>query len=626
MSTPPSFTPNPKRRRPDFDDAHVIGQEAPSGAPVPPSEGIAPQMWRISEDGADSSRPLMPPTLDQPQRDPSSLFPRRSAPTPPPSFAPGSAARKSLRTRQADSSQNPSSSPQATHPVPTPSSSPQATHPVPTPSSSPQATYPVPTPASSPKGAYPVPTPASSARRSAPVPNPPATPDETTVAPNPPATPDETTVAPNPPSFAPGSSNAATSRTPAAPSFAPGSGNTATPRTPAAPSFAPGSSNTATPRTPAAPSFAPGSGNAATPRTPAAPSFAPSGNGPRQASATRSQAVPDPVPTPGATPSRTAPATAPRPRRKRRRRLVLKTLSVLLVIVLAWGGFLVWDANTNIGRVSALSGASDTAGTTYLLAGSDSRADGAVQDGFEGSERADSIMLVNIAANGQAVAVSIPRDTYAEIPGVGWDKINASYAYGGPQLLVETVEKLTGLTVDHFVQIGMGAVPDMVDAVGGVELCYDHDSNDEYSGLNWTAGCHTVDGPTALQFSRMRYQDPEGDIGRTKRQRQVISKVVSEAASPATLINPARTLRVERAGSKSFTVDEDSSIMTVASLVMALRSASSDELMGVPPIESLDYTTSAGASAVLLRDETAPDFFAKLRSGKLTTSDLNQIG
>ena len=553
MSTPPSFTPNPKRRRPDFDDAHVIGQEAPSGAPIPPPEGIAPQMWRISEDGADSSRPLMPPTLDQPQRDPSSLFPRRSAPTPPPSFAPGSAARKSLRTRQADSSQIPSSSP---------------------------------------KGAYPVPTPASSARRSAPVPNPPATPDETTVAPTP-------------------------------PSFAPGSGDAAATRTPAAPSFAPNETTVA----PTPPSFAPGSGDAAATRTPAAPSFAPSGNGPRQASATRSQAVPaDPVPTPGATPSRTAPATAPRPRRKRRRRLVLKTLSVLLVIVLTWGGFLVWDANTNIGRVSALSGASDTAGTTYLLAGSDSRADGAVQDGFEGSERADSIMLVNIAANGQAVALSIPRDTYAEIPGVGWDKINASYAYGGPQLLVETVEKLTGLTIDHFVQIGMGAVPDMVDAVGGVELCYDHDSNDEYSGLNWTAGCHTVDGPTALQFSRMRYQDPEGDIGRTKRQRQVISKVVSEAASPATLINPARTLRVERAGSKSFTVDEDSSIMTVASLVMALRSASSDELMGVPPIESLDYTTSAGASAVLLRDETAPDFFAKLRAGKLTTSDFNQIG
>ena len=284
-----------------------------------------------------------------------------------------------------------------------------------------------------------------------------------------------------------------------------------------------------------------------------------------------------------------------------------------------------WDANTNMGRVSALSGAADTPGTTYLLAGSDSRADGAVQDGFSESERADSIMLVNVAPNGQKVALSIPRDTYAEIPGVGWDKINASYAYGGPQLLVETVEKLTGLTVDHFVQIGMGAVPDMVDAVGGVELCYDNDADDQYSGLKWTAGCHTVDGTTALQFSRMRYQDPEGDIGRTKRQRQVISKVISSAASPSTLLNPAKTLRVERAGSKSFTIDEDSSVMTVASLVWVLRGASSNQMMGVPPIESLNFTTNAGASAVLLRDTTADDFFAKLRAGTLTTADLNQV-
>ena len=190
---------------------------------------------------------------------------------------------------------------------------------------------------------------------------------------------------------------------------------------------------------------------------------------------------------------------------------------------------------------------------------------------------------------------------------------------------METVEKLTGLTVDHFVQIGMGAVPDMVDAVGGVELCYDNDADDQYSGLKWTAGCHTVDGTTALQFSRMRYQDPEGDIGRTKRQRQVISKVISSAASPSTLVNPAKTLRVERAGSRSFTVDEDSSVLTVASLVWALRSASSNQMMGVPPIESLNFTTNAGASAVLLRDTTADDFFAKLRAGTLTTSDLNQV-
>lgn len=367
------------------------------------------------------------------------------------------------------------------------------------------------------------------------------------------------------------------------------------------------------------PSYAPGSGRASGSGT-----YAPSGNGPRQVTINRSQSAPAAAPTPAA-PPRTPSAPAAKPRRRKRRRTILKTLCLLLVLILAWGGFLMWDANTNMGRVSALSGAADTPGTTYLLAGSDSRADGAVQDGFNESERADSIMLVNVAPNGQKVALSIPRDTYAEIPGVGWDKINASYAYGGPQLLVETVEKLTGLKVDHFVQIGMGAVPDMVDAVGGVELCYDNDADDQYSGLKWTAGCHTVDGTTALQFSRMRYQDPEGDIGRTKRQRQVISKVISSAASPSTLVNPAKTLRVERAGSRSFTVDEDSSVLTVASLVWALRGASSNQMMGVPPIESLNFTTNAGASAVLLRDTTADDFFAKLRAGKLTTADLNQV-
>ena len=461
MSTPPSFTPDPKRRRPGSDDAHVVGEEVRGSAPTPPPEALAPQMWRISDDEADASRPLMPRTLDQPQRDSQSIFPRRTPAQQPPSFQPVSAS--------------------------------------------------------------------------------------------------------NPPSYAPGSGSSSGSNT-----------------------------------------------------------YAPSGNGPRQVTINRFQSTPTASPAPAAAPvAPTAPAA--KPRRRKRRHPILKTLCLILVIVLAWGGFLVWDANTNMGRVSALSGAADTAGTTYLLAGSDSRADGAVKDGFDESERADSIMLVNVAPNGQAVALSIPRDTYAEIPGVGWDKINASYAYGGPQLLVETVEKLTGLTVDHFVQIGMGAVPDMVDAVGGVELCYDNDADDQYSGLKWTAGCHTVDGTTALQFSRMRYQDPEGDIGRTKRQRQVISKVISSAASPSTLVNPAKTLRVERAGSRSFTVDEDSSVLTVASLVWALRSASSNQMMGVPPIESLNFTTNAGASAVLLRDTTADDFFAKLRSGTLTTSDLNQV-
>lgn len=316
---------------------------------------------------------------------------------------------------------------------------------------------------------------------------------------------------------------------------------------------------------------------------------------------------------------------ARKPRRPRRARRIITVIAFLLVVLISWFGFLLWDANSHLGRTHALSGAAATEGSTYLLAGSDSRADGAVQDGFEGGERSDSIMLVNVAPNGQAVAVSIPRDTFVEIPDYGWDKINASYAYGGSELLVKTVENLTGLNVDHYVQVGMGGVSSLVDALGGVELCSDLDVNDAYSGLVWEPGCHRVDGTTALAFSRMRYSDPQGDIGRTMRQRQVISKVISRTLSPTTLINPSTTLKVERAGAQSFTVDEDSNVVDVARLVLAFRSASTAGLMGTPPIATINYTTDSGASAVLLRNDTAPDFFAKVRSGSLDTSDLNSI-
>lgn len=281
------------------------------------------------------------------------------------------------------------------------------------------------------------------------------------------------------------------------------------------------------------------------------------------------------------------------------------------------------DANSHLKRIDALSGSANTSGTTYLLAGSDSRADGSVPDDTEG-QRADSIMLVHVAPNGQTSNISLPRDTYVEIPGYGWDKLNASYAYGGPALLVKTVENLTGLTVDHYAEIGMGGVSNIVDAVDGVNLCFDLSVEDERSELNWEAGCHDADGKTALAFARMRYSDPRGDIGRAERQRQVVSKTVSKAMKPATLLNPMSALRVERAGASAFTVDQDSSVIDVARLVLAFREAQKSGMTGVPPIESLGYATSAG-SAVLLEDTTAPDFFAKLRAGTLTKDDLASL-
>ena len=311
-----------------------------------------------------------------------------------------------------------------------------------------------------------------------------------------------------------------------------------------------------------------------------------------------------------------------RPRQRKKRRWPLVVVACVL-LMLAWPVFLMIDANSHLKKIDALSGAANTPGTTYLLAGSDSRADGSVPDDTEG-QRADSIMLVHVAPNGQTSNISLPRDTYVEIPGYGWDKLNASYAYGGPALLVKTVEKLTGLTVDHYAEIGMGGVSKIVDAVDGVNLCFDLSVEDERSELNWEAGCHDADGKTALAFARMRYSDPRGDIGRAERQRQVVSKTVSKAMKPATLLNPMSALRVERAGASAFTVDQDSSVIDVARLVLAFREAQNSGMTGVPPIESLGYATSAG-SAVLLEDTTAPDFFAKLRAGTLTKDDLASL-
>src|SRR5690606_431197 len=107
----------------------------------------------------------------------------------------------------------------------------------------------------------------------------------------------------------------------------------------------------------------------------------------------------------------------------------------------------------------------------YLIVGSDSR-DGWKADGTEGA-RTDTIVVLHQPVAGAPALISIPRDSYVSIPGHDDNKINAAFAYGGPALLVETVELLTGLTIDHYVEVGFTGVSSVVDALGGVELCYD---------------------------------------------------------------------------------------------------------------------------------------------------------
>ncbi|MGC5166988.1 LCP family protein [Luteimicrobium sp. DT211] len=322
--------------------------------------------------------------------------------------------------------------------------------------------------------------------------------------------------------------------------------------------------------------------------------------------------------------SGTAPGgTTPGRLHLRKGRIAAIVAGLVVVAMIAWPvGVVAW-ANGKLDHVDALSDAADTPGTTYLIAGSDSRADGVVKDGTSGA-RTDTIMVLQVPDSGTTSLISIPRDSYVKIPGHGSNKINAAYAYGGAPLLVKTVEKLTGMHVDHYAEVGFGGVEGLVDAVGGVHLCLDYDVDDKKSELKWKAGCHDVGGKTALAFSRMRYSDPTSDFGRTERQRQLVDAISQKAAKPSLLFKPATQVKLIDAGTGVLEVDKGTNIVDLAKLAMAFKSANGkDGVTGLPPISDRDYRPGGVGSSVRLDPDKAPKFFANVMNGKLKAGTVN---
>ncbi len=381
------------------------------------------------------------------------------------------------------------------------------------------------------------------------------------------------------------------------------------------------------------PSFTPGDETARTaPRRTAAPSGrtpAPSGRAPGRPT-TGGATAGRPVPPAGRAPAGRGPGgpTGPggaavagpdqAPPRRRRGRIALAVVALVLVLLLAWPiGLLVW-ANGKIQRTEALSGADGTPGTTYLITGSDSRADGGVKDDGTQGQRSDTILVLHVPDSGPTALISLPRDTYVQIPGHDPNKINAAFAFGGAPLLVETVEELTGLTVDHYAEIGMAGVKDVVDAVGGVRLCYDHDVDDRDSHMKWSAGCHSVGGEKALQFARMRKADPLGDIGRGQRQRQLVGAVLDKVDPKALALHPSQQVSLVSAATDALTVDESSDVVDLARLALAFKAANGKGgITGTPPIASMDYRPGGVGSTVQLDPERTPPFWKAIREGTL---------
>lgn len=309
------------------------------------------------------------------------------------------------------------------------------------------------------------------------------------------------------------------------------------------------------------------------------------------------------------------------------RRVFKWALTVLVIFFIAWPLYLWYLVDSQLNRVDALSALPASEGETWLIAGSDQRSDGSdggVKQPWVQGARADSIMLLR-KVNGVAELVSLPRDTAVEIPGHGLNKLNASYAFGGPKLLVKTVEGVSGVKVDHYVEVTMGAVTQLVDAAGGVELCLDYDVADADSALKWKSGCHQADGATALAFSRMRHQDPRGDIGRAERQRQVVSKLSRTLITPSTFLNPLKQRNLANAGASNLTCDSDSGAWALGKMLFAYRSASSSNLTGVPPIARMAYYRGGHGAMVLLDQQKTPGFWSAFKKGTLQPSQYHQF-
>jgi len=311
-------------------------------------------------------------------------------------------------------------------------------------------------------------------------------------------------------------------------------------------------------------------------------------------------------------------------RPRRRRRFPVVRLLVLLLVV--WLAFMVatplhaWSTVTKVDTTPAGERPPQSKGYNYLLVGSDSREGLTAAQrkqyatGNAAGRRTDSIILVHVPQNGGKPAmISIPRDSFVPIPGHGSNKINAAFSFGGPNLLVQTVEQVTDLRIDGYVEIGFAGFASVVDSVGGVDICVARNMNDKKAGINLKKGCQVLDGGNALGYVRSRYSDPEGDIGRAKRQRQFLAAIMKKAATPSTVLAPTRYWSFTHASAKGLIVGEDTSMRDASRVLLAMRSVSKDEgLSLVVPIESLNYQTSAGSS-VKWNTERARSLFATLR-------------
>jgi LCP family protein required for cell wall assembly len=277
-------------------------------------------------------------------------------------------------------------------------------------------------------------------------------------------------------------------------------------------------------------------------------------------------------------------------------RLMALTLSVLVLIasvggyaVIKWFDGSIARIHLNLGQDRPASAAKGS--ENWLLVGTDNSATNDYGD--RAGMRSDTTILTHLDADGTTTNLSFPRDSLVTIPAYTAtdgkvtpehkDKFNSAIALGGPSLLVKTVEKLTGVRIDHYVAVDLDGFSDISKALNGVKVCIlpstYHDPtdpaitniNDGFSGFHGVVGEQTVAGEQALAFVRQRHGLPRGDIDRIARQQQFLGSVFRAATQVKLLFNPIAVAKLLDAIKNSLTLDQDTSLMDLEKLGMRLK-------------------------------------------------------
>jgi LCP family protein required for cell wall assembly len=332
------------------------------------------------------------------------------------------------------------------------------------------------------------------------------------------------------------------------------------------------------------------------------------------------------------------------PRRRPRRGLVARLLSGLAVLmsvsILAAAGAGYTLVNRYDGNINRIQGVfapdrpepADTGPRNVLIVGSDSRDGLTGNEAFQGEgdefvtgQRSDVIILAHLYGDSeQAQLVSFPRDAWVEIPSytdaetdefvpAHEAKINSALE-GGPSVLIQTIQDLTGLSIDNYLQVDFSGFKGMVDELGGVEICLREAQRDIQSGIDLQAGRQVVQGDQALAFVRQRNGLPRGDIDRIERQQQFIGSIVRKVLSAGTLTNPLTLNGFLDAATSSLQVDETLTLEDLRDLALRFRSFSAGGIaFTTPPIENIGGRRQ-GQSVVLLDEVAGEQFYNQLRN------------